>query len=338
MSFMLLIASCGNSNNSNGSGETTGEEKTSKVVNLTHLTTPSGIGEYEWGLMVDKILNDNSSWLRQNTLESQGYIYNFKTMVDDPKQRETLVINVDPITPWLASQKKAPFEDGMKDVELQTLYNSIWLVWSFVTEDPNIKSIEDLAGKRVALGGKAGTATAIAEEVLKAAGVYDQLESIEYLNLGEIGSALLDGRVDAGICNASYNAVTNKVRPATALIDLEASGREFRYLEIDEQILDKTINERGCPIRKVVMPGGTLPMQSSEDILLYVNPNIVGVDKSFPEEYAYEHVKALINNVDVLNSSGGMGVLFSKEFLCYEVNNLHPGAKRAYEEAGLLNN
>ena len=51
-------------------------------VTLNHLTAPAGIGEYEWGLTIDRILAKQSTWLRQRSQPTQGYIYNLRTAID----------------------------------------------------------------------------------------------------------------------------------------------------------------------------------------------------------------------------------------------------------------
>src|SRR3972149_6119690 len=81
-------------------------------VTLNHLTAPAGIGEYEWGLTIDRILAKQSTWLRQRSQPTQGYIYNLRTAIDGAANWNTMVFNIDPVRPWLASKEQAPFEIG----------------------------------------------------------------------------------------------------------------------------------------------------------------------------------------------------------------------------------
>jgi TRAP-type uncharacterized transport system substrate-binding protein len=103
---------------------------------LNHLTAPAGIGEYEWGLTIDRILAKQSTWLRQRSQPTQGYLYNLRTAIDTPANWGTLVINMDPVSPWLASKKQPPFENGMGALELRALMNATWPVWFLVTKNP----------------------------------------------------------------------------------------------------------------------------------------------------------------------------------------------------------
>src|SRR5688500_9399527 len=81
-----------------------------RPLSLTHLTAPAGIGEYEWGLSIDRIFARHSKWLRQRSQPTQGYLYNLRYTLENPGTWGTLVVNMDPVSPWLASKKQPPFE------------------------------------------------------------------------------------------------------------------------------------------------------------------------------------------------------------------------------------
>ncbi len=301
---------------------------------LTHLTAPAGIGEYEWALGVDRLLKKNSKSLRQRSQPTQGYIYNLRTMINSPAKWDTLVFNIDPIGPWLAKNKRPPFPDGLGKLQIRGLMNCTWPIWTLVTRDPNVNNMSDLKGRRIALGGKAGTATVMAEETLKAAGVYDKVK-LQYLSFADITSGLLDGTIDVGLALLWYNAAANKIGPTQGMVSLEASKRGFHFVDWGADILRKTHDERGVPYKILTVPKGTMPLQT-KTMVLYANPDYVAVSKDFPEDRAYEYIKQVIAHLDVVNLAGGLGGLFTPEFLPFGIQNLHPGAKRAYREAGLI--
>lgn len=303
-------------------------------VTLNHLTAPSGIGEYEWGLTIDRILAKQSAWVRQRSQPTQGYIYNLKTAIDQPGTWSTLVVNLDPVSPWLAAKKQAPFDSGMGKFEPRALMNATWPVWFLITQAPEVKSAADLPGRRVALGPKAGTASLMMEETLRAAGVLDKIK-LQHLSFADITNGLLDGTIDVGLANLWMNGANNKIGPTQGMINLQASGKPFRYVIIDRSAFVKTNKEYGVPYRIVDIPAGTMPLQTQAMTAL-ANPDYVAVDKSFPEETAYEYMRVVIRNLEEVNKTGGIASIFSKEFLPYGIDNLHPGALRAYKEAGLV--
>ncbi|MEH7246872.1 TAXI family TRAP transporter solute-binding subunit [Neobacillus niacini] len=329
IAVLMLITACSSSSTTSDSNN-----NVKKEITLTHLTTGAGLGEYEWGLTVDRILKNNHEYLRQNSLETQGYVYNLKTFIDNYDKKEQYVVNMDPISPWLAKKKIAPFNNGLGDVELAGLMNATWPIWLLITENSDIKELEDLKGKNIALGPKAGAATLMVEEVLKTAGVYEDID-IEYLAFTDITSGLLDKRIDAGLVGLWYNPVTKKTIPMQTIVELDSANRKFHYIGYSEDVLNTTTKDKEFPLQVLTVPKDTIPFQQNE-MLTIGNADYVAVSKDFPEELAYDYVKLIIENIKDLNSTGGIGELFTLEFLPYRIENLHPGAERAYKEAGIL--
>ncbi len=302
---------------------------------VDHLTAPAGIGEYEWTLGVARILENNSAWLRTKPQPTQGYIYNLRYALANPDKWKTLIFHTDPISPWLASENRPPFQEGLGDLKIQALMNSTWPIWILATDDPDVKTLSDLEGKTVALGPKAGTATVMAEETLKGAGMFDKVD-LQYLSFADIFAGLMDGTVDVGLVLSWYNAAANKVSIVPGIVNMESANRGFHFVPWGEDVLRKTHDERGVPYHILTVPDGTIPMQQG-DMALYANPDFVGVSSEFPEEAAYEFVKQTLAHLDQINSAGGLGILFTPDFLPYGLEDkLHPGAARAYREAGLI--
>jgi TRAP-type uncharacterized transport system substrate-binding protein len=119
------------------------------------------------------------------------------------------------------------------------------------------------------------------------------------------------------------------------MINLQASGKPFRYVIFDRAAFVKTNKEYGVPYRIVDIPAGTMPLQQ-QAMTAFANPDYVAVDKSFPDETAYEYMRTVIRHLDEVNKTGGIASIFSKEFLPFGIENMHPGALRAYKEAGLV--
>lgn len=301
---------------------------------VDHLTAPAGIGEYEWALGIGRIMEKHSETLRTKAQPTQGYIYNMR-YADGQDDRTNLIFHSDPVTPWLAETRQPPFQDGLGEIEIQALMNATWPIWMLATDDPAIQTPADLAGKTVALGPKAGTATVMAEETLKALEVFDKVD-LQYLSFADIFSGLLDGTIDVGLVLSWYNAADDKVGVVPGILNLEQADRGFHIVPWTEEGLRKTHDERGVPYHILTVPAGTLPIQDG-DVMLYANPDFVAVDASFPEDLAYEYVRQTLAHLGDINAAGGLGVLFTPAFLPYGIEaKLHPGAARAYREAGLI--
>ncbi|QIE55050.1 TAXI family TRAP transporter solute-binding subunit [Pikeienuella piscinae] len=301
---------------------------------VDHLTAPAGIGEYEWSLGIARILEQNSETLRSKPQPTQGYIYNLRYAIG-AEDRTNLIFNCDPVSPWLAANNQPPFQDGLGDLEIRALMNATWPIWMLTTADEDIMTPADLKGRTVALGPKAGTATVMAEETLKALGVFDEV-TLQYLSFADIFSGLLDGTIDVGLTLSWYNAADNKVGVVPGVLNLEQSGRGFHIVPWTEAGMRKTHDEIGVPYHILTVPDGTLPIQDG-DVMLYANPDFVAVDATFPEDMAYEYVSQTLAHLEEINAAGGLGVLFTPAFLPYGIEEkLHPGALRAYRDAGLI--
>ena len=301
---------------------------------VDHLTAPAGIGEYEWALGISRILEKNSKTLRSKPQPTQGYLYNLRYAIGQT-DRTKLVFNTDPISPWLAANKKPPFTEGLGTLKIKALMNATWPIWMLATDNPDIKTPADLVGHSVALGPKAGTATVMAEETLKSLGVFDKVD-LQYLSFADIFSGLLDGTIDVGLVLSWYNAADNKVGVVPGILNLQQSGRGFHIVPWTEEGLRKTHDETGVPYHILTVPAGTLPIQSG-DVMLYANPDFVAVDETFPEDEAYEFVSQTLAHLKEINAAGGLGVLFTPAFLPFGLEDkLHPGALRAYKDAGLI--
>jgi TRAP transporter TAXI family solute receptor len=303
-------------------------------VTVTHLTAPAGIGEYEWGLTHDRLMARHSSWLRKRAQPTQGYIFNLRTALEPNAKLDQLVFNLDPISPWLAAKRVAPFDAGMGTLEPRALMNVAWPIWMFITKDPKINTPADLAGKRIALGPKAGTASVMGEELLKAAGVFDKV-TIQNLSFADIVKGMLDDTIQVGYANLWYNPSANKIGPTQGIISLQSSGKPFRYVHFDKAHFERTRQERGVPIQVVDIPAGTIPLQTRA-MTAMANADYMAVDRSFPEDAAYEIVKVALDHMDEINKTGGMAATLTRDFMPYRITNLHPGAARAYREAKLL--
>ena len=103
----------------------------------------------------------------------------------------------------------------------------------------------------------------------------------------------------------AYSRMEPKIGPTQGIINLQASGKPFRYVLIGHAMLEKTRNERGVPYRILQIPTGTLPLQT-QAMSAYANPDYVAVHKDFPEETAYEYVRLVIRHLDEVNKTGGI--------------------------------
>jgi TRAP transporter TAXI family solute receptor len=183
---------------------------------------------------------------------------------------------------------------------LATLYPE---TCQFVTLDKTgIKSINDLKGKRVAVGAAGSGAEANARQILEAYGItYDDI-SAQYLSFGEAASALKDGNVDAAFLTAGY--------PTAAVQDISAQNK-IQLLPIDADKADALIAKYPF-YTKTTIPAGTYAGFDVDVPTISVMAMLVATDK-VDDALGYDLTKALFSNLDKLQAAHAVGKLITKE-------------------------
>jgi len=183
---------------------------------------------------------------------------------------------------------------------LATLYPE---TCQFVTlEKTGIKSINDLKGKRVAVGAAGSGAEANARQILEAYGItYDDI-SAQYLSFGEAASALKDGNVDAAFLTAGY--------PTAAVQDISAQNK-IQLLPIDADKADALIAKYPF-YTKTTIPAGTYAGFDIAVPTISVMAMLVATDK-VDDALGYDLTKSLFSNLDKLQAAHAVGKLITKE-------------------------
>lgn len=308
-----------------------------EISNVNLVTGPFGTGSYTIGMALEEIAKKNHPWLRVASTESPGVVYNIKKMEVDPQFKKNSMISNGSYMMWFAKQGLKPLNKKMGfDQKTIAVYSS-GIVW-FATTDTDIKSIADLAGKRVALGKKAQLGCGIvANWYLDIGWGLEGKVKKQWIGNKPALRALKDGLVDA-ICISGYiNPATQQFIPSPHTQELLASKKIY-HLSIGKNAVNKVADAYpGSPKSILTLPPGTI---KGQDKPVVANSGNVywTVSDQFPEEHAYEIVKLLIKHVDTFKDYHALGKLMSPESLCYGLNpeGMHPGALKAYKEAGLI--
>ena len=213
-----------------------------------------------------------------------------------------------------------------------------WRVF-FVTLDPDIKTEQDLAGKRIGLGrigqgAWGGLPTFGFEEVWPELGA-----TLDYFGgPNDSAAALIDGKVDAAIMVALVSPDLSVVTETGPMINIIASGRDFYYVGFTEEGMAEYREAAPGWGDEAIMSAGTLTDQP-EDFLTFAGVTTWSVLPDFPEELAYEWTKFYMSSSGELPEyHSQLEAISTPEYVFQGLNvdYLHPGAIRAYTEAGLL--
>jgi TRAP transporter TAXI family solute receptor len=303
---------------------------------ITNLTASIGGGAYTLSSAMTDIARKYHPWLRISTAETPGYIYNLRAHDKDPKKWKNTIVSSNHAVIYLAEQGKAPFKKKITGYKFLGNYNTLtrWLV----TLNPNIKGPKDLIGKKIALGFKTQIDWAVTPDYLLQYGwkIKDKL-NIVYMGSNPAIGALIDGTVDVAQIDAYMNPFTGEVVGGKPTVDLIASGKKVYHIPWGKDSIEKTKKETGYPVSSITIRAGAFKGWLKEDIVTWVYTNCFAAKDVFPADLAYELIRLCLQNVGKFKEYHAMGKLLSPEALCYGFTqkDLHPGALKAYKEAGL---
>jgi TRAP transporter TAXI family solute receptor len=157
--------------------------------------------------------------------------------------------------------------------DLQSL-GSMFLeaVWVFTPRTSPVRRLNELAGRRVAVGPSGSGTQLLAEQLLGANGVSESNTTFVHVDTSAIMPRLVRGELDAGVVVASAEAPvvsTLAQQPELELLDLERSGaydRVFPFLTpvtLEEGVLDL---ERNVPPRDTRLVATAASLAARRDL------------------------------------------------------------------------
>lgn len=188
----------------------------------------------------------------------------------------------------------------------------------------NINSVDDLRGKRVAVGAPGSGAEANARQILAAHGItYDDIRA-DFLSFAEAADALRDGNVDAAFVTAGI--------PTAAVTDVSTT-HNVRIVPIASNRAQELIAD--FPFYDTVtIPAGTYPNQNQAVQTVTVLA-MLSARAGLSEDMVYNITKALFENLDMFaaahSRAGNLSLDTATAGMPIE---LHPGAARFYREMG----
>jgi len=185
-----------------------------------------------------------------------------------------------------------------------------------------VKSLNDLRGKRIAVGA-AGSGTEVnCRQILEALGLSYNEVSPQYLNFAEAANGLRDGNVDVAVVTAGV--------PTAAIRDV-ASQKDVVLLPVSNELAAKLIAKYPF-YTKFQIPKNTYPKQASDVQTLAVKAMLL-VDASADEQLVYDMTKAIFTGTERLAMAHAQGANIKKASAQDGMPlPLHPGAARFFKE------
>jgi hypothetical protein len=306
-----------------------------EIITINLMSAPFGTGSYVLGAALEDISKKAHPWLRISHSESPGLILNIKKLDKEPELKKDTIVASTIGTIWLAEKGLQPFDKPYKGVKLLANYN-LFAGW-LASIKPDLNKPGDFNGKNIALGRATQISWAIQPEMIirYGWGMADKIK-LQYVGTDPAVPALLDGLADAIVIGIYLNPKTFEISLSPQTAELLASGKKINHISWGAEAIKKT-RETGMPISLLTIPpnavkGMEKPIDSFTDSVAWC------AAPEFPEELAYEITKLIIQKCSEFGAYHNLGKLMAPDVLPFgwEANQIHPGALKAYKEAGIL--
>ncbi|MFD1414496.1 TAXI family TRAP transporter solute-binding subunit [Oceanobacillus jeddahense] len=194
-------------------------------------------------------------------------------------------------------------------------------------EGTGIETVEDLEGKRVAIGAPGSGTANKAEEVLTAHG-FDLEKDInaQYLDFAEGSDGLADGIVDAVIISVGI--------PSGNVQELVAT-HHMKLVKFSEEGTQAVLDQYPYYSEGVIPQDAYDGME--EDVPTVIAANEIGVSAKLDEDFVYEVTKLLFeDHLDEFKASHNAMEELELEILPDSPVPYHPGAEKFFKEQGLI--
>ncbi|MFA5577279.1 MAG: TAXI family TRAP transporter solute-binding subunit [Tissierellaceae bacterium] len=310
---LLVIASI-----ISGCGSTKKED-----VYISIATGGTGGTYYPLGGALAKVFNDNVEGVNANVQSTGASVENVGLVANG--EAEIAFIQND-IT-YYALTGTENFEGKDKITNLRGM--AMWypeVVQIIATESSGIETIEDLRGKKVAIGAPGSGVEANARQILGVHGMtYDDLGKADYLSFNEAADQIKDNQIDAAFVTAGL--------PTSAITELGQTAK-IVLVPIDSQKIAE-LNEEFPFYTEVVIPADTYGGQDRDVAAAAVMAMIV-VPEELDEDLVYNMTKQMFEQKQVIVDTHSRGNDLSLETALSGMPvELHSGAKRYYDEKGV---
>ncbi len=311
-------------------------------VEVRVMVSPEGSGPYHAWATLQTYAEDFHPWLRVVAEETPGFTYNVKYAATQPSIWETTAFGSGEVVQWAALNGIKPFfpqpldvVEDFRFIGTMSQTNNLW-----VSTEEDVRTPQDFTGKSVATGMLTQNEWGMHQRMLL--DYWDltpKLASLDALGSAPNIDALLDGRADVGtLVVHSAEGFRHNLEPGP-FKTLQASGRDWHYINVPEPMIQSYIEETGAPFAIRNIPANTFSNQP-EAVTTFGNNMTLTVHKDFPEELAYELAKLWVEMGPKIAEYSAISRIWNPETITSiareSPEQMHPGAMRAYRELGII--
>ncbi len=230
---------------------------------------------------------------------------------------------------YQAYNGEGEFADQGADEKLRAVFSIHPEPFTVVARaDAGIETFDDLKGKRVNIGNPGSGQRALMERLMEEMGwTTSDFQLAAELQAAEQSQALCDNNIDAMVYSVGHPS--GSIQEATTACDSV-------LVDVDNEAAQSLV-ENNPYYRVATIPGGMYRGNDEDTTTFGVGATLV-TSSDVEEETVYQVVKAVFENFDQFKSLHPAFADLKKEEMATEGLSapLHDGARRYYEEAGLL--
>lgn len=315
--LLTLLAGCGSSEKG---GETTADKGKEQYISIgtgavTGVYYPLG------GAMANLVTNNIAGY--SCTAESTGgAVENAKLIASGGLEMGFVAAS----TLYDAQNGLNTFE-GKKAENVLAIFSFYPEVVQILSTDETIKTVPDIEGKRVAVGSSGSGTETMARAVLSIFDMsYDNIEE-DFLGFGDAADGLKDRTIDAAFTWAGI--------PTSSVMDLGSQHGISMISFTDDELKELQAQFPYCVPASITKEH--YPSLYEEAQTFSIPAVIAGSDK-LTEEFVYNFLVTLFDNLDVLAQAHARGGDLSLETVLDGISDvkLHPGAEKFYKEKGVI--
>lgn len=221
-------------------------------------------------------------------------------------------------TLYESTKGTGPFSDGALPMSaIAYLYPAVMQIATL--EGNGIKTLDDMAGKRISLGPPGSNSSVLCMRILQEKGVFDQ-GNAQFLSYNESTKALVDGNIDAACVLAGA--------PVAALIDLDAKA-DMVMVPVDDATMKGLVGKYPF-YQPYEIKAGTYSDQ--KEAVAVVNDPATLFTKTDADTGLIERITGTIfSNLDELHAVHPAAKRILRETATNVPVALHAGAKAWYD-------
>lgn len=306
---------------------------------ITISTIPAGFSSYVMGVALAEQINKHSTWLKAVATEGRGPVEHMKTLVRKPEKRKNYLFFNTTWDIWEAKKGLGAYKgfdfnyDEFRFVSLLGIAGN-----GISTLDPEIKNLNDLAGKKAIFdSGKGKGREVVYLGIMEAAGINVKKVKFQYARGKGAADTLRDGLVDAIYTGHILKKLPASYGNSPYMAELVATKKVY-FLSFEEAAVNAYKAKTGHPLGLVKVAAKELSPLQTEPCGILIKPLAFAAHLDMPDRVVSEVLRVIYENAHIFKEYTPLGAILTKETIAslgVPAEEYHPAAVRFFKDKGI---